>query len=91
MASRSEVSTLLTPMAVRFVKIERALRRERVVPMSRLLRITGVSLPTLKRDLACMRDELGAPIQFHQPEGGYRFCGPWPGVASFLFEHMEAA
>ncbi len=80
---KSEMSALLTPMAVRIVLIERALRTGRPT-FERLMSASGASRATLKRDMHLMRSELGAVIQYDRRSGGYRLAGQWAGVAAQL-------
>jgi hypothetical protein len=93
MASRqfkSEVSPLLTPMAVRIVLIERALRAGRPT-FERLQRATGASRATLKRDLLLMRTSLGAAIHYDAGSKGYSLSQPWVGVAAVLARSLGTA
>ena len=55
----------------RFYKIEQLLRTRQVVPRTILLEELEVSLATLKRDLAYMRDRLNAPIIWDRGKQGY--------------------
>jgi predicted DNA-binding transcriptional regulator YafY len=60
-------------MNERIYKIDQLLSERRVVPISLLLEKLEVSLATLKRDLALMRDRFHAPIIFDRELNGYRF------------------
>jgi predicted DNA-binding transcriptional regulator YafY len=87
--SKSELTCLLTPQAVRFCRIERMLRRGRCVSFAALRDQLGCSTATLKRDIQALREELGAPIRYEAP-AGYRITGLWVGVAATLFEQLES-
>jgi biotin operon repressor len=88
--SKSELTCLLTPQAVRFCRIERMLRRGRHVSFATMQSDLGVSAATLKRDIQSLREELGAPIRY-ETRVGYCITGLWVGVAATLFEQLEAA
>jgi predicted DNA-binding transcriptional regulator YafY len=60
-------------MNERIYKIDQLLSERRVVPIPLLLEKLEVSLATLKRDLALMRDRFHAPIIFDRELNGYRF------------------
>ena len=57
----------------RIYLIDQILAGRNAVPRDELLQKLGVSLATLKRDLAYMKDRLHAPIVFDRDLGGYRF------------------
>lgn len=65
------------------------LRAGRVVPFAEMLCRLEVSPATLKRDLQCLRDELGAPIKYEHHEGGYRLTEAWAGVAAAIFAEVS--
>ncbi|MBP6898342.1 MAG: WYL domain-containing protein [Pseudacidovorax sp.] len=57
----------------RLYKIEMLIRSRGHVSFQALLDELEVSSATLKRDLACLRDELGAPIEYDAALNGYKF------------------
>lgn len=57
----------------RIYRINQLVSERRVVSRDVLIEQLGISLATLKRDLAYMRDRLNAPIIFDSGAGGYRF------------------
>lgn len=64
----------------RIYQIDQLLGTQRMATRSQLLARLGISWPTLKRDLAYMRDRLNAPIVFDHDLGGYRFEQDKPAV-----------
>lgn len=60
-------------MNERIFIIDQMLTEHRVVTIQQLLTKLEVSLATLKRDLALMRDRMQAPIIFDKELGGYRY------------------
>jgi predicted DNA-binding transcriptional regulator YafY len=58
----------------RFVKIEMLIRSRGSVRFDTLLDELEVSPATLKRDLAYLRERLGAPIEYDSYSRGYRFA-----------------
>lgn len=58
----------------RFVKIEMLIRSRGSVRFDTLLDALEVSPATLKRDLAYLRERLGAPIEYDAFSRGYRFA-----------------
>ncbi|MFN8755232.1 MAG: helix-turn-helix transcriptional regulator [Burkholderiales bacterium] len=58
----------------RINKIHRLLQNRGVVPRQTFLDELEVSLATLKRDIAFMRDRLNAPIEWDAERQGYRFA-----------------
>jgi predicted DNA-binding transcriptional regulator YafY len=60
-------------MNERIYIIDQMLNERRVVTIAQLLDRLEVSLATLKRDLALMRDRMQAPIVFDKDLGGYRY------------------
>ncbi|MFN4115162.1 MAG: helix-turn-helix transcriptional regulator [Inhella sp.] len=58
----------------RFVKIEMLIRSRGSVRFDSLLEVLEVSPATLKRDLAYLRERLGAPIEYDAYSRGYRFA-----------------
>ena len=59
----------------RLYRIKNLLLQYRVVPRQRFLDELEISLATFKRDLAFLRDQLNAPIDYDADAGGYRL-GP---------------
>lgn len=57
----------------RFYRIDALLQSQRVVTFERMLETLQVSRATLKRDLAYLRDRLGAPIVWDRQARGYRY------------------
>ena len=57
----------------RLHRIKQIIDARRVVPFATLMDELEVSRATLKRDLAKLRDEFNAPIEFDRDAGGYRF------------------
>lgn len=57
----------------RIYKIDQLLAERRFVTIPELMKTLEVSKATLNRDLALMRDRMGAPIVFDKELGGYRF------------------
>lgn len=65
----------------RFYKIEMLIRSRGSVRFDTLLAELEVSPATLKRDLAYLRERLGAPIEYDAYSRGYRFAAEsWRGV-----------
>jgi predicted DNA-binding transcriptional regulator YafY len=64
----------------RIYKIDQLLAERRVIGFEALRETLEVSRATLKRDLACMRDRLNAPVLFDRELGGYRFDGTAPKI-----------
>lgn len=60
-------------MNERIYIIDQMLTDRRVVTIAQLLDKLEISLATLKRDLAVMRDRMQAPIIFDKELGGYRY------------------
>jgi len=60
-------------MNERVFRIDQMLDEHKVVTIDQLMERLDISLATLKRDLAYMRDRLNAPIVFDREAGGYRF------------------
>lgn len=56
----------------RFYRIKKLLQELDVVPRQRFLEELEISLATLKRDFAFMRERLHAPIEYDVDQGGYR-------------------
>jgi predicted DNA-binding transcriptional regulator YafY len=67
----------------RFHKIVELLNRGRPVPKAVFLDELEVSLATLKRDLAYMRDRMSAPIVYSARDGGYLFERARRGAPAF--------
>lgn len=67
----------------RFYKIEMLIRSRTCVRFDTLLAELEVSPATLKRDLAYLRERLGAPIEYDAFNRGYRFAqsSAWRGAA----------
>jgi len=63
----------------RFYRINQLIADRGAIGVHELQRSLEVSLATLKRDLAFMRDRLNAPIVFDREAGGYRFDRPGVG------------
>ena len=63
----------------RLYRIDQLLLERGCVSVADLMRELEVSLATLKRDLAHLRDRLHAPIVFDRDAGGYRFVKPKVG------------
>lgn len=68
----------------RIYKIERLLKRNRAVPMRRLIEELEVSPATIKRDIAYLRDRLNAPIVWDRNLRGYRLDGDYSIPALYL-------
>ncbi|WP_374658355.1 helix-turn-helix transcriptional regulator [Inhella sp.] len=65
----------------RFYRIEMLIRSRTCVRFDTLLEELEVSPATLKRDLAYLRDRLGAPIEWDRYSRGYRFAQEaWRGA-----------
>ena len=64
--------------SMRRLIIDRLIAEKGVVAFEELVKVLGVSEPTVKRDLRYMRVELGAPIMYSRIRGGYcyRDIGP---------------
>ncbi|WP_370262317.1 helix-turn-helix transcriptional regulator [Limnobacter sp.] len=60
-------------MMERIYQIDQMLAGRQFITKDELLERLGVSLATLKRDLAYLKDRLNAPIVFDRDLGGYRF------------------
>ncbi len=65
----------------RLYKIEQLIRQRGSVSFAQLLASLEVSPATLKRDLDYLRDQLGAPIEYHRDSNGYRFAQPQAAAA----------
>jgi predicted DNA-binding transcriptional regulator YafY len=63
----------------RVYKIELLIRNRGHVSFQDLLDELEVSPATLKRDLAYLRDRLGAPIEYDRDANGYRLADGWRG------------
>jgi predicted DNA-binding transcriptional regulator YafY len=63
----------------RVYKIEMLIRSRGCVSFQTLLDELEVSRATLKRDLAYLKDQLGAPIEYDRFANGYRFGATWRG------------
>jgi predicted DNA-binding transcriptional regulator YafY len=63
----------------RVYKIELLIRNRGQVSFQDLLAELEVSPATLKRDLAYLRDRLGAPIEYDRYSNGYRLAEGWRG------------
>ncbi|WP_374357186.1 helix-turn-helix transcriptional regulator, partial [Chitinimonas sp.] len=71
-------------MHERLYRINQLLASRRVVPTNTFLAELEVSLATLKRDLAYLRDRLHAPIVFDRDLQGYRLDKGGGGPAFHL-------
>ena len=60
----------------RLYKIEQMPGESRTVPIGLMQERLEISRATFKRDLATLRDRLGAPIVWDRFGGGYRFEQP---------------
>ena len=58
---------------MRVQRIDQAIQSDGIVPLEGLLRATGSSIPTLRRDLKYMRGKLGFPIVYSRKNNGYRY------------------
>lgn len=58
---------------MRLFRIDELLSGKGEATSDELQEALGCSLPTLKRDLAFMRDELGAPVRYHRRTKTYRY------------------
>lgn len=67
----------------RFYRIDQLINDQALVPIDTFLEKLGISLATLKRDLAYMRDRLHAPLHFDRAQGGYCYAQPDPGSPTF--------
>ena len=63
----------------RLHRIKQIIEARRVVPFATMMGELEVSRATLKRDIAKLRDEFNAPIEFDREAGGYRFGQPGGG------------
>ncbi|CAD5369719.1 HTH deoR-type domain-containing protein [Rubrivivax sp. A210] len=63
----------------RVYKIERIIRNRGHISFQALIEELEVSPATLKRDLAYLKDQLGAPIEYDRDLNGYRFGQPFRG------------
>jgi predicted DNA-binding transcriptional regulator YafY len=63
----------------RFYRINQLIADRGAIGVADLRRELEISLATLKRDLAFMRERLNAPIVFDREAGGYRFATPGVG------------
>ncbi|MBU3694532.1 MAG: WYL domain-containing protein [Rhodocyclaceae bacterium] len=81
--------------AERLYRIDQLLHERGVVTRNDLLKALGVSLATLKRDLAFLRDRLNAPVVFDRERRGYRFgaqgVGPRYELPGLWFNEAETA
>jgi len=76
----------------RIYKIHTLLKRDRPVPMRRIREeLEAVSLATIKRDLAYMRDFMYAPIDYDRNHNGYRYDPAAPAfeLPGLWFNHGE--
>jgi predicted DNA-binding transcriptional regulator YafY len=60
------------PQIERLYRLKHLLDHRHCVPKATLLATLGVSLATLKRDLAHLRDRMNAPVVFDRERQGYR-------------------
>ena len=58
----------------RLYKIETLIKHRSPVTFAQMREALEVSPATLKRDLACLRNQLGAPIEYDRSANGYRFA-----------------
>jgi predicted DNA-binding transcriptional regulator YafY len=61
----------------RVYRIESLIRSRGTVSFAALIEALEVSPATLKRDLAYLRERLGAPIEYEAASNGYRFVEGW--------------
>ena len=59
---------------VRIMKIDQMITEKGIVSFEDLLRATGASPATVKRDISYMRSHLKAPITYSRSRGGYLFA-----------------
>lgn len=91
MSRHDKATALLTPEAVRFVRIERLLRSRSASFEQLRACVDGVSDSTLKRDLQAMRDEFDAPITWDREHRVYRLASEWAGMSACLQKHVRTA
>lgn len=87
--STLQATALLTTQGARLLRIEAMLRNRQAPTFLDMRHACRCSVATLKRDLRCMREELGAPVHFDVSERGYRLIDEWPGVLPALFEQAQ--
>jgi predicted DNA-binding transcriptional regulator YafY len=63
----------------RFYKIDQLLKERSPVSFSLFKEELGMSVASVKRDLAYMRERFNAPIEYDRDANGYRFGRPGPG------------
>ena len=63
----------------RFYKIDQLLKERRLVSFADFKSELGMSVASVKRDLAYMRDRFNAPIEYHRERNGYFFGKPRTG------------
>ena len=63
----------------RFYKIDQLLKERKLVSFEMFKRELGMSVASVKRDLAYMRDRFNAPIEYDRDANGYRFGKPRSG------------
>ena len=63
----------------RFYKIHQLLEERSPVSFSVFRETLGMSVASVKRDLAYMRERFNAPIEYDRDANGYRFGKPGPG------------
>jgi predicted DNA-binding transcriptional regulator YafY len=61
------------PVLVRLVRIDGELRSKRWPNASTLARLLEVTERTIHRDIDCLRDQLGAPIEYDYSRHGYYY------------------
>lgn len=82
--------TRTRPPLVRMQHIDRALRDNRYPNCSQIAAYFEVSRKCILRDIDCMRDQLGAPIDYDSKRKGYFYKGPWRFDPSTLIDRNEA-
>ncbi len=83
-------TSLLATQAVRLLRIEKRLLAGGV-SMNGLCALLDASAATVKRDLAVLREELGAPILYDRFDDVYRLVAPWEGLLAHLLKQAQGA
>ncbi len=59
---------------MRVLRIDQAIGEKGTASIDDLVRATGSSVPTLRRDLKYMREKLDFPVEYSRKSGGYRYA-----------------
>lgn len=86
MTTRTKISTHF--MLERLIFIDSSIGEGRYPNTSVLANELEVSVPTISRDIAMLRDRLGAPIEYDRDRNGFYYTRPYN--LAMLFFHNES-